>query len=103
MRRGAGLGLMRWCGRKERKRKMKLQADDATWIVPLIMLPLGIGIIAAAIIFGPEPEKCKVERTYALGGSIITVTHDGHMFVLFAGNGAGICHHPECKKCAGKE
>ena len=38
-------------------------------------------------------------RSWANGGHIETCIHDGHWFVVFGGNGGGVCHHPDCPKC----
>jgi hypothetical protein len=45
------------------------------------------------------PTSVPISCSYTNGGNLVTCEHDGHWFVVFGGNGGGVCHHPDCPKC----
>lgn len=75
-------------------------------VVAVVILVIVLFVVGMVLSVDEEPsiilyphEKSETQRTWANDGIIVTARHDGHMFVVFAGNGGGICHHPDCPKC----
>jgi hypothetical protein len=49
-----------------------------------------------------ESEQVTEEKSSVMtkGGELITVEHDGHLFVVLSGfRAGGLVHHPDCPKC----
>ena len=63
----------------------------------IVVVGLVVGFIAA-VFKGAEQEK---QERVVNCGSLETVLHDGHWFVIVRQQGAinSVCHHPDCPKC----
>ena len=56
-----------------------------------------IAMIAALIISGSGSDNPTTESEKAVGGTIQTISHAGHLFVIWDGyNAGGIIHSPAC-------
>ena len=64
-----------------------------------------VAVVSMLLLAGCNTAQTHIGTKIGTGqGDIITVEHDGHLFVVlsrhsgYAGMG-GICHHPDCPKC----